>query len=134
MTPSFVGSFKITGKKVFIRLKNQICDSSEELLRSHLCGEIIRRAVASLERRKSVLLKVFGPKEVNEAQVQLLLRTLEFLEKMPVDLVGRVVPGSETISMEEGQALYIPPQNEHGIFNDGPEELRYMYIVAPAGR
>ena len=47
---------------------------------------------------------------------------------------GRVVLGSEPILMEEGQALYVPPQNEHGIFNDGPGELRYMYIVAPAGR
>ena len=92
---SFVGSFKISGKKVFIRLKNQICDSSEELLQSDLCGEIIRRAVASLERRKSVLLKVFGAKEVNDANIRLLIRTFEFLEKMSVDLVGRVVPGSE---------------------------------------
>jgi energy-coupling factor transporter ATP-binding protein EcfA2 len=97
MTPSFVGSFKISEKKVFIRLKNQICDSSEELLRSELCGEIIRRAVASLERRKSVLLKVFGAREVNDAYIRLLIQTLEFLEKMPVDLVGRVVPGAEDL-------------------------------------
>jgi len=57
-------------------------------------------------------------------------------EEMLVFLKGkaRIVLGSETLSMEEGQALYIPPQNEHGIFNDGPGELRYMYIVAPAGR
>jgi energy-coupling factor transporter ATP-binding protein EcfA2 len=96
MSPaSFAGSFKITEKKVFIRLKNQICDSSEELLQSDLCGEIIKRAVASLNRRKSVLLKVFGAKEVNDANVRLLIQTLEFLEKMSVDLVGRVVPGSE---------------------------------------
>jgi mannose-6-phosphate isomerase-like protein (cupin superfamily) len=47
---------------------------------------------------------------------------------------GRVALGSQTIPMEEGQALYVPPQSEHGIFNDGPGELRYMYIVAPAGR
>lgn len=96
MTPaSFVGSFKITGKKVFIRLKNQICDSSEELLRSELFYEIIKRAVAALDRRKSILLKVFGSKEVNDANVRLLIQTLEFLEKMSVDLVGRVVAGSE---------------------------------------
>ena len=92
---SFGGSFSISGKKVFIRLKNQICDSSEELLQSDLCGEIIRRAVASLERRKSVLLKVFGSKEVNDASLRLLIQTLEFLEKMSIDLVGRVVPGAE---------------------------------------
>ncbi|MBI4711445.1 MAG: hypothetical protein HY767_03170, partial [Candidatus Omnitrophica bacterium] len=65
MSPaSFTGSFKISGKKVFIRLKNQICDSSEELLRS-------------------------------DANIRLLIQTLEFLEKMPADLVGRVVSGSE---------------------------------------
>lgn len=57
-------------------------------------------------------------------------------EEMLVFLKGRarVVLGSEAVSMEEGQALYIPPRSEHGIFNDGPEELRYIYIVAPAGR
>jgi energy-coupling factor transporter ATP-binding protein EcfA2 len=96
MSPkSFAGSFKISGKKVFIRLKNQVCDSSEELLKSDLCYEIIRHAVAALERRKSFLLKVFGSKEVNETHVRLLIQTLEFLEKMSIDLVGRVVPGSE---------------------------------------
>jgi energy-coupling factor transporter ATP-binding protein EcfA2 len=96
MSPaSFAGSFKITQKKIFIRLKNQICDSSEELLRSDLCREVIQHAVASLVRRKSILLKVFGSKEANETNVRLLGQTLEFLEKMSVDLVGRVVPGSE---------------------------------------
>ncbi len=47
---------------------------------------------------------------------------------------GRVVLGTETITMEENQALYIPPQTEHEIHNDGPAELRYIYTVAPAGR
>jgi len=96
MTPaSFAGTYKISGKKVFIRLKNQVCDSSEELLHSDLCYEIIKHAVMALDRRKSFLLKVFGSKEVNDANIRLLIQTLEFLEKMSVDLVGRVVPGSE---------------------------------------
>ena len=47
---------------------------------------------------------------------------------------GRVILGTETITMEENQALYIPPQTEHEIHNDGPAELRYIYTVAPAGR
>ncbi len=96
MTPaSFAGSFKIFGKKIFIRLKNQICDSSEELLQSDLCHEVVKHAVMALARRKSFLLKVFGPKEVNDGSIRLLIQTMEFLEKMPADLVGRVVPGSE---------------------------------------
>ncbi len=91
----FAGSFKIAEKKVFIRLRDRICDSPEDLLRSDLCYEIIQRAVASLQRRNSILLKVFGSQEVNEVRVRLLIQTLEFLEKMPVDLVGRVVQGSD---------------------------------------
>jgi len=97
VTPSFVGSFKITGKKVFIRLKNQICDSSEELLRSELFYEILKRALGALERRKSVLLKFFGGREVNDANLRLLIQTFEFLEKMSIDLVARVVPEAEDL-------------------------------------
>ncbi len=93
----FAGSFKVAEKKVFIRLRNRVCDSSEELLRSDLCFEIIKRAVASLERRSSILLKIFGPQEINETRVRLLIQTLEFLEKMPLELVGRVVQGSEAL-------------------------------------
>ncbi len=59
---------------------------------------MIQHAVASLVRRKSILLKVFGSKEASEANIRLLIQTLEFLEKMSVDLVGRVVPGSEDFS------------------------------------
>ncbi|HOW58216.1 MAG TPA: phosphoenolpyruvate carboxykinase [Candidatus Omnitrophota bacterium] len=92
---SFVGSFKISEKKVVIRLKNQICDSAEELLRSDLCHEIIKRAIASLQRRHSILLRIFGSKEINESNIRILIQTFEFLEKMPMELVGRVVQGAE---------------------------------------
>lgn len=95
MSASFSGSYKILEKKVFIRLKNQICDSPEELLHSDLCYEIIKHAVASLQRRHSMLLRIFGGKEINETTIRLLIQTFEFLEKMSMDLVGRVVPGSE---------------------------------------
>ena len=75
MTPDpFAGSFKITGKKVFIRLKNQVCDSSEELLRSELFYEILKRALNGLKKRNSILLKFFGAREVNDPTGVLLQR------------------------------------------------------------
>jgi mannose-6-phosphate isomerase-like protein (cupin superfamily) len=57
-------------------------------------------------------------------------------EELLVFLRGkaRVLLGSETLTMEAGQVLYIPPQTEHELHNDGPDELRYIYTVAPAGR
>jgi len=57
-------------------------------------------------------------------------------EELLVFLRGkaRVLVGGETVPMEAGQVLYIPPQTEHELANDGPEEVRYIYTVAPAGR
>jgi mannose-6-phosphate isomerase-like protein (cupin superfamily) len=57
-------------------------------------------------------------------------------EELLVFLQGkaRVLLGNETLTMEAGQVLYIPPQTEHTLHNDGPDELRYIYTVAPVGR
>ena len=57
-------------------------------------------------------------------------------EEILVFLQGkaRVVLGSEPVMMEAGQILYVPPQTEHEVHNDGPEELRYIFTVAPATR
>jgi len=44
---------------------------------------------------------------------------------------ARVVLGNDAIAMEAGQVLYIPPQTEHEVHNDGPAELWYIYTVAP---
>lgn len=99
--PAFAGSYKISDKKIFIRIRTRICDSPEELLNSDLCYEIVKRAVASLQRRNSILLKVFGSNEIKEAQIRLMIQTLEFLEKMSVDLVGRVVQGSEAFLQDK---------------------------------
>jgi mannose-6-phosphate isomerase-like protein (cupin superfamily) len=57
-------------------------------------------------------------------------------EEILVFLQGkaRVVLGSEPVMMEAGQILYVPPQTEHEVHNDGPEELRYIFTVAPAAR
>ncbi|HPW76876.1 MAG: hypothetical protein BWY44_00381 [Candidatus Omnitrophica bacterium ADurb.Bin292] len=96
MTPStFVGTYRIKDSKVIIRIKNQICDSAEELLGSSLCFEIIKRAVESLRKRESILLKVFGNRELNEETLNLLVRIFQFLEKMEAEHVVRVVPGAE---------------------------------------
>ncbi len=60
----------------------------------------------------------------------------EGYEELLVVLRGRarVVVGTEPVAMEAGQVLYIPPQTGHEVHNDGAEELRYIYTVAPAGR
>lgn len=46
----------------------------------------------------------------------------------------RVVLGGNSLEAGAGEVLYIPPRTEHELHNDGPEEARYIYVVAPAGR
>jgi len=91
------GCFKITGKKIFIRLKNRVCDTPEELLGSELCFEIVKRAVQDLMRRNSILLNVFGKKEIDEDSIQCAVETLQFLAKMHADLVLKVVSGADVL-------------------------------------
>jgi mannose-6-phosphate isomerase-like protein (cupin superfamily) len=57
-------------------------------------------------------------------------------EELLVFLTGkaRVVVGDESVPLAAGEVLYIPPQTEHEVHNDGSEELRYIYAVAPASR
>ena len=57
-------------------------------------------------------------------------------EEVLVFLQGkaRVMLGQETIHMEAGQVLYVPPRTEHELHNDSAEELRYIFTVAPVRR
>ncbi len=89
------GSYKVTGRKVFIRLKNRVCDSPDELFTSDLYNEILHRCVEDLVKRGSIMLGIFGGKEIKEENVELLSKTLLFLAKTPADLVLKTVSGSE---------------------------------------
>lgn len=57
-------------------------------------------------------------------------------EELLIFLAGKakVTLGSEVLELAAGQVLYIPPFTVHAVDNEGPEELRYIYTVAPAGR
>jgi quercetin dioxygenase-like cupin family protein len=54
-------------------------------------------------------------------------------EEMLVFLRGRgeVLVGAEHISVAAGAALYIPPRTEHEVHATAPDELDYVYTVAP---
>jgi quercetin dioxygenase-like cupin family protein len=45
---------------------------------------------------------------------------------------ARVQLGDDTLIVNAGEALYIPPQTYHELHNDNAEECRYIYVVAPA--
>lgn len=107
-------SFKVTENKVFIRLRNRVCDTSDELLASGLCREIIRRAIQDMKKRNSILLGIFGAQNIEEPQIELLIQTFQLLAKMPADLVTRLQNGAE---------VFLKDRN---LFNDFVEQI-YNY-------
>ncbi len=90
-----VGAFEIFEKKVLIRLHSRICETPEELLSSDSFKEVLKNAISALEKRNSLLLNVFGKKQVDDTDIQTFIKTLEFLTKMRAPLIPKVLKGSE---------------------------------------
>lgn len=95
--PIFQGSFRFSEKQIFIRLRNRVCENSEELFTSQLCNETVRRCIQELVRRKSLLLGIFGGKVPDAPAHEVLIKTLFFLSRMPGDMVLGLVKGSEVL-------------------------------------
>ncbi len=91
------GSFRITQKRIFIRLRNRVCDNSDELFTSQLCYEVVRHCVEDLVRRRSILLGIFGGQEPEAPQLELLIKTFLFLSKAPADMLPGLVKGSDVL-------------------------------------
>ena len=87
--------FRISGNKVILRIKNHLCDTSEELLSSKLFRWVITQYISELSGRNSMLLNIFGKKNVTPKDINRFIQSLQFLTKMPAKLVPSVVPESK---------------------------------------
>ncbi|MCX5680803.1 MAG: hypothetical protein NT079_00670, partial [Candidatus Omnitrophica bacterium] len=87
--------FRISEKKVIIRIKNRICDTSEELLESDLFRWVLTQFVSELSKRNSMMINIFDKKNVSEKDISCLIQSFQFLTKMPFNLVPSVVPESK---------------------------------------
>ena len=61
----------------------------------------------------------------------------ERCEETLVILAGEgeaLFPKHAPIAFKEGSILYIPPDTRHSVKNIGAGPLRYIYLVAPAGK
>ena len=89
--------FTFANKKIIIRLRDRVCENSDELLSSDLFHEVTRRLVNDLKRRRSPLLQIFGtlPNEIQDADVQLLVQVFQVLGKMDIDAVTKLIEGSD---------------------------------------
>jgi hypothetical protein len=90
-------TFTFVDKKVIIRLRDRVCENTDELLSSDLFHEVTRRFVNELKRRRSPLLQLFGsqPNEIQDADIQQLLQVFQVLGKMNIDAVTKLIEESD---------------------------------------
>lgn len=96
---------KIFEKKVILRIKDKICETSDDLFESSLFEEIVRKAIESLKKNNSIILRIFGDSPITDEKIKLLVKTLQFLSKTPASYVQRAVKGSD-IFFANIHALY----------------------------
>ena len=89
------GEFEFYGKKIIIRIKNRVCEDSDELISSKLFACVLKQCIKDLQKRDSELLEIFQTRKITDAHIQTLIQTLFYLPKMKGDLVPNVVQGSE---------------------------------------
>lgn len=96
-----VSSSRIFDNKMIIKLKNRVCDTSEELLGSDLFEKVLTMSIKNLAKRNSRLLDIFEKKDnIQQEEIASLIESFNYLCKMPVNLVSQVVKGSESFSKD----------------------------------
>lgn len=89
--------FTFAKNKVILRLRDRVCEDSDELLSSDLFGEVTQRFVNELKRKRSPLLQIFGkqPGDIQESDVQQLIEVFKVLAKMNIDAVPKLLAGGD---------------------------------------
>ena len=92
------GSFRTIDDQVIMRLRDRICDTSERMLTSDLFLRVLKQYIAGLSKKQSRLLNIFpNPRIITDEDIHTLVDALRYLIKLPVDLIPRVIPGSEVL-------------------------------------
>jgi len=89
------GSFYFYPDKIILRIRNRICNNSEELLTSEVFNAFFMQFMGNLKRQQSKLLNVFPGKQFDEEKTQLMLETLYYLNSLPAEKVMKLVGGSD---------------------------------------
>ncbi|MCD6576785.1 MAG: hypothetical protein J7K66_02070, partial [Anaerolineaceae bacterium] len=89
------GSFHFYPDKIILRIRNRICNNSEELLTSEPFQALFLQFLNNLKRQQSKLLNVFPGKHFDKEKIQLMLDTLYYLNSLPSEKVMKLVDGSD---------------------------------------
>jgi hypothetical protein len=90
------GSFLFIRDKIILRVRNRVCNTTEELLTSQLFDAVLRRFLQELTQQNSKYLAIFISEKYTEQQIQALKQTLFYLLNLPGEKVARIVDGAES--------------------------------------
>lgn len=90
-------SYDIFDNKVILHIQDRVCETSEQIISSELFRGVLDRAVAKLVKRRSILLNIFGKREVLPSDIDVLVETIKSLLVMPATEVIHVVQGSNVL-------------------------------------
>ena len=88
------GSFHFYHDKITLRVRNRVCNNSEELIRSELFEKVLWRFLKELEESQSPYLAVFPQGKVDRESMETLIDTLFYLTRLPAEKVVKIVEGS----------------------------------------
>jgi hypothetical protein len=90
------GSFHIFSDKVVLRIRNRVCDTVEELVKSDLFLEVLSKYVSRLSRQQSRLLRIFKNEEkITSDDLKTLQKILVLLSKIPFEQAKKVISDGE---------------------------------------
>lgn len=90
------GSYLFIHDKIILRVRNRVCNSTEELLSSQLFDAVLRRFLQELTRQNSKYLAIFPSNRYDETEIQALKQSLFYLLNLPAEKVSRLVDGSDS--------------------------------------
>lgn len=88
------GSFHFYDDKIVLRVRNRVCNNSEELIKSELFAKVLWRFLESLKQHQSPFLKIFPDSVINRQSLEILIEVLFYLSRLPAEQVEKIVEGS----------------------------------------
>jgi energy-coupling factor transporter ATP-binding protein EcfA2 len=89
------GSYHLFKDKVVMRVRNQVCNNSQELLNSEVFNAVLFRYLKDLKKQRSKLLGIFKTQDFDRGTINQLKQTLLLLATLPSKHVIKLVEGSE---------------------------------------
>lgn len=94
-------SYQLNHTKIILRIRDRMCDNQDELLSSEVFRTVLKQYLDTLAAKGSKLLNIFDHKDISEEDIDLLIKTLNYLTKLSGGLVPNVLPESAQFFRDE---------------------------------